>query len=442
MSTLATIDAGLLVNAIASARERVVLVAPAVEETVARAVAAAWARLGADRVTVILDVDAEVLRFGYGTLEGLKILQEAAVAAGQAIGNESGVRLCIVIADDRTFIFSPTPRLLENSPGIGDEPATTTPSANGLVLSRPPETLEAELGVGQGKSSMRTVGLESLKPEQVETLSKDLEVNPPKRFDLARAVNVYNARIRFVELQVAGCRLSGQRASLPPDLVRIAKANPALNRKIQNSIHLLDESDGLISKRPPRSAAPTLPLENDDDFVGPPAPSEGEIFTLREQIANEYLVHVRGGTLIKRFRIPEFEKRVQALRELVATFSKLVSDKLVDRYVATARDLADELLPDVKAAIPVQWVRKLGSSPSDDAVRFRIQDALLTAFGDPETRVRKMRVDVTYKDVTYEMLNDSEFISQISQHYPDLQHIEEYAAIRVQEEFPAAFPNP
>jgi hypothetical protein len=44
--------------------------------------------LGPKNVTVILDVDPEICRIGYGSLEGLEILQKAAAAVGEVVGGE------------------------------------------------------------------------------------------------------------------------------------------------------------------------------------------------------------------------------------------------------------------------------------------------------------------------------------------------------------------
>jgi hypothetical protein len=63
---------------------------------------------------------------------------------GEAIGQESGVRICVCIVDQETFVFSPTPRQLEAPPGDSPpDPQMTLaqPKANGIVLSRPPERL-------------------------------------------------------------------------------------------------------------------------------------------------------------------------------------------------------------------------------------------------------------------------------------------------------------
>jgi hypothetical protein len=252
MPTLQSITDEILIAAVNSARERVVFIAPAVWPPLARAVSDAWRRLGAGGVTAILDVNAEVCRFGFGSMKGLEILQKAATSAGETLGNEPGVRICVLIADQQTFVFSPTPRLLEPSPGEHTDAATTAPKTNGIVLTSPITNLEAEVGVGAGaeKELTRTIGLDPVKPTDVAAVDKELKENPPKPVDLARAVNVYNARIQFVELTVAGCKLSQHTAKLPKHLVHILKENKELEKKISNSIRLLDENDQLITEGP------------------------------------------------------------------------------------------------------------------------------------------------------------------------------------------------
>lgn len=71
-----------LVELISRARTRLVFVAPGATESVAQAIANTWRRLGAEQITVVLDVDPEACRLGYGTLGGLKLQQKAASELG------------------------------------------------------------------------------------------------------------------------------------------------------------------------------------------------------------------------------------------------------------------------------------------------------------------------------------------------------------------------
>jgi len=409
MPSIQSITEQDLLQAIQGAHQRVLYVAPGIWPEVAHSLANAWNQLGAERVTVILDIDAEICRFGYGSIDGLKIVQDAAQALGQAIGHEPGIRICIVIADDQTFIFSPTPRLIESTPDNPTLPGTTAPRANGIVLSSPPPSVEMELGAKPDLLSERTVGMEAVAHADVEAVAQDLKRNPPKSFDVARAVNVYNAAIQFVELKVTGCQLSGHKASLPSALIKVARKNPTLDKKIDKSLRLIEDEDELITNK---------------DL------SQDTIFAERKSIEEEFLIHVTGGTVMDRKRKEEFIKRVGKLQDLIKKFAARVSEKLNDRYLRVAEQLATELLPDVLGDIPKAWAKKLGSFPDEAEVKYRIKDALIQAFGDPDRRINAMKATFVFKDVTYEMLKEPGFGKTISEHFPDLAPLEEYTAAK------------
>lgn len=410
MPSIQPITDDLLIDAIQNATQRVVLIAPGVWPPVANAIAEAWQRLNPEQVTVILDVDPEVCRIGYGSLESIGILQGAATIVGEPIGQEPGVRICVLIADDQTFVFSPTPRQLEDAPGHPSLNSPLPPKANGLVLTRPPESLAEDLGSGLDGILGRRLGLETLNQEKLNAVGKDLERNPAKNFDLSKAVNVYNAKIQFVELTVKGCRLSEHRANLPKHLVHVLKKNPDLSRKIDNSIRLLDSEDGMVT----------------DSNI-----SQESIFKLREAIHDDFLRPVKGvGTVIERAKKALFLERVELLEVEVAQFAENVEATLAARFQATAEQLAGELLEDVLADLPERWRESFGPSPDPDRVRWRIVEDLLRAFGTPHGKVGKMKVAAVFKDATYDMLNDPDFQFQIAEYFPDLPVMEEFKAAR------------
>jgi hypothetical protein len=85
-TSITYVDDNKLIEAIHDAQHRFVFMAPGVSQDIALALTDAWSRLSVDNVTVILDVDPEVCRLGYGTLEGLKTLREAAARAIDVLG--------------------------------------------------------------------------------------------------------------------------------------------------------------------------------------------------------------------------------------------------------------------------------------------------------------------------------------------------------------------
>lgn len=422
MPAIQPITDELLITAIHRASERVVLIAPGVCPPVAEAVAAAWERLGSDRVTVILDVDPEICRIGYGSLDGLQILQNAAAKQGEALGQEPGVRICVFIVDQETFVFSPTPRQLESPPGETSPVSPVTslpPKANGIVLSRPPDQLEGELGCGVEGVAQRKLGLEPLSQEKLKDVTNDLVKNPPKNFDLARAVNVYNARVQFVELRLGGCKLSEHRAQLPKHLIQVLKKNPTLSRKIENSIRLLDSGDDLLT----------------DETL-----SQETLFAHREKIHEKYLRPVKGvGTVIEREKKVEFSKEVATLKAEVEKFAKNVEAELAKRFHQAADQLAKAILDEVIADLPERWRKKLGPFPDPERVRWYVIEDLLKAFGTPDGKVGKMRVETIFKDVTYDMLNDPEFREQMAGHFPDLSLMEQFKAAKERDSTPSNY---
>jgi hypothetical protein len=423
MSAIQTITDDLLIEAIDSASQRVVMIAPGVWPPVAEAVARAWQRLGADRVTVILDVDPEICRIGYGSLDALGILQEAATAAGEALGEEPGIRICIVIVDEQTFVFSPTPRLLEAPAGDPPVAGAPQPKGNGVVLNKPPAKLESQLGSGPAGDSARTLGLEPLKKEKLGEVAKDLKSNPPRSFDLARSVNVYNARIQFVEFHVSGYRVSQHTVTLPKHLVSVARKNKDLSRKIESAVKLLDSEDSLVGRG----------NEGDEagDIYGPENVSQASVEVLRKAIEEKFLWPVKGvGKIIKRSQIDQFEKEVARLEMVLVSFSKVLKLALSDQFRKTADEIADAILPDVINQLPDKWQKQLGPTPNPEHVRFRIIDDLLHSFGDPEKRCGTLKVSCVFKEVTYDMLKDKEFAKIIEEHFHELPLMEEFSAAK------------
>src|SRR5436309_1632414 len=75
------------------ARRSLVVLAPGLTKAVAEAVAERWRILGPDAVSVILDVDAEVCRLGYGEIEALQLLERTASCLGGVLQRQPGIRI-------------------------------------------------------------------------------------------------------------------------------------------------------------------------------------------------------------------------------------------------------------------------------------------------------------------------------------------------------------
>jgi len=67
---------------------------------------------------------------------------------------------------------------------------------------------------------------------------------------------------------------------------------------------------------------------------------------------------------------------------------------------------------------------------SNNMLRKWIDDKLDQVFPSPEEIVSEMRLDVSFKDVTFETLNDTEFIGRLKQAYPGIDWDKPYSDFR------------
>jgi len=79
---------------------RLVFVAPGVQLKVACALADAMDMITLESLHIVLDVDSEVSRLGYGDMAGLELLQTAAAQHGLTVHHHPGIRIGLLIADD------------------------------------------------------------------------------------------------------------------------------------------------------------------------------------------------------------------------------------------------------------------------------------------------------------------------------------------------------
>jgi hypothetical protein len=170
---------------VSCARRRLVVIAPGLSESVAKAIIKKWCELGRDAVQVVLDPDPEVCHLGLGDLAALKMLHETAERMGARIHQQQGLRVGVIVTDETTTIYSPTPRLIE----AGGQPGE---KLNALRFDTPildPAATNAD-------ANLRSLDLhpKPMKRADVQNTTQDLDANPPVKFDLARKVRVFNAR--------------------------------------------------------------------------------------------------------------------------------------------------------------------------------------------------------------------------------------------------------
>lgn len=402
-STITNADDQRLAMLIAQATTRVVFVTPGLSVILAKVIADAWQRLGSAAVTVTLDVDPEVCRLGYGTLDGLKMVREAAAAAGGLVCHQPGLRIGLLIADDRTLVYSPTPLLIEAGSDAPNRP-------NAIELGPPPADVAKDLGLGPRGDRDRRIGLDPVDPRRVEAVERDLEAAPPVKFDLARRVRVFTSRFQFVELEMSGCFISRKRVPIPSTLVGLAR-----KKDVERQFHA--HFDLVQSGR--------LEVKVGDDII-----TERALLDQRRDIEKRYLVSLPSyGTVVLRANKDKLTKAVDELRSRVDAFSKGIKTQLADVITKGCGTVVEALLPAVERNPPDQYTKTLGPTPSRKAIGEMLGDDIARAFGTAEALVKDMQVKLVFKDVAYESLVDKKFIETARKAMPRVEFLhEEYDA--------------
>lgn len=395
------------------AERRLIVLAPGLSVPVARAVAERWQSLGAEAVNVILDVDAQVYRLGYGDAAALDLLEQTAASLGTTLNRHPRVRIGLVIADDATLVYSPTPLLVEANGQRGAEagPQPQPPAPNAIRLGPPPETLERDLGRGPNGVREQTVGLDKAERAAIADVQHDLERNPPQRFDIARQVQVFNAYFEFVEFELLGTHLDRKTVPIPSELLGVVDG--PTRKQLRTSFSIVPPEDALAGKY---------------------------LHKIKQMITRKYLRHIPDhGTVILRTQKDAFLEEVEQLREDVKAFRHQAAETLQEAMDNNRAALVEAMLPTIEQSPPASW-RLAGKAPHAARLRELLEHELASAFGKAEQLLGHMQVRTVFKAVTYESLCDKAFIEKGKQAVPEMQQLHEEfeAALGAEPATPAA----
>lgn len=383
----------MLIRLIARAQRRIVLVAPGIGLPIAMALADRWPVLGAEAVTIVLDVDPEVFRMGYGSIDAVELLERTAAWLGTMLRRQPGARLGLLIVDDDLIVFAPTPLLIEAG---GD---SEQPRPNAIRLGGLPEGLARDLGIGPLGHREQAIGLDKADRARIGEVAADLKALPPQPFDIARALRVFTSRLEFVEFSLKGCMPTRRTLTIPPDLIGLV--DEETRRLLRSSFRLLDGAEGA-------------------DWVH-------QVRRIRDFIARKYLISLPGyGQAI---RTADKRKFIWAVNRLSRMLANIRARRQAEMQATIDERLAllhAALLPAVMASPPLRWRGRLPGFSIEEALR----EALARLAGSARSMLAEARITTAFKGVTYETLRDPAFVKAARRAIPDLP--------RFYEEFDAA----
>lgn len=395
-TAITTVDDAYLCQIIGSVKQRLVFMTPGMSDQVAEAVSKRWSELPADAVNIVVDVDPEVCRMGFGTIEALKKLHDQAKKVGSTIHEQPGVRIALLIADDITLFYAPTPLLIEGGSEVQARP-------NAVKLNLVPTEIAKDMGLKEAGGEP-TVGVQSISPQKMMDTSNDLVKNPPMKFDIARKVRVFNSQIEFVEFELRGHQIGKRKVNIPSDLLGLAKDDKT-KKLLHSSFQLIDDEDAKISGK--------------------------EVSDEKDKIARDFLINLPNfGNVILRSKKDEFEAEVDKLKNKIKSFQKELEAKLQLAIDKNRTSLVNALAPAVITQTPDRWKKFLPSNPSDEDIRQILDCELAEQFGSAEENLKQIDISLIFKGVTYETLNNPEFVKIVKKKMPILKLYEEYDAAK------------
>ncbi|SHJ89870.1 hypothetical protein SAMN05444159_1835 [Bradyrhizobium lablabi] len=382
--TFVTATDGGLINMIKRARTRLALIAPAITTPVAQALAARISDLPALSLTIILDADAEVYRIGYGDPEALEIIRKASKELMFDLREQPGVRIGVVISDDRTMVYAPVSRNVEAG-------STTDEKPNAIMLDgAATENLAVAAGASEGETEIGVTGME---PERVAQMQADLAANPPKPFDLTRRLTVFTSAVEFVDLKVSNYKLSKRRVPLPQEFVGVG--DETLKQRISSQIRA--PFDGIGTQK--------IKLEGEDAEL---LVDEAFIEKERKDIEDTftYVLPKKGRVILKRDRV-DFDKQITRFKQIVMKYRDALKSSVESEREGFRQQMLSEFSERWNANPPNFLKRRSGGNDPD-----RIKGAILDRADELFKRIVSFappEVDLNYKGIVIGDIEDAEF---------------------------------
>ena len=347
--TTATDEA--VVEMIESAQRRLAVIAPGVTIPVARALAGRMTDLPELSLTVILDADAEVYRMGYGEPDALEVIRKASKDSMFDLREQAGIRIGVIIADDRTVVYAPVCRNVEAGSVSPEHPnAVLLDGAATDLLAVASgtscEPLMPEAGADRKLLSSREIGQNALEPDKVKEMKANLEANPPRPFDLTRRLRVFVSEVQFVDLRLTNAILGQKKIKIPPyfsnfkDEQLLKGIEATLKIPIDFEQKLKVKLERAVKKPYSRKSKNKKPKKFEKKRL-----SEADLKSARKDIEHKFLHkwHDRGTVILLKDKAA-FENEVARLISMTEAYQEALKDQFTQHKAKFRMKIVDGFL--------------------------------------------------------------------------------------------------
>ena len=387
---------------IEQAKESVILAAPGLQQNVANALVKTAARLGKEMVIVCLDASEHAIRLGYGEIQSIELLK----ANQLLVQHVEHLRFALIVVDGNGYSFTPNALYLESeaASSLGFNAIKLTADQVREACARLSIAAKA-IAVAQCENDGTKQQLQNIDTDikhqiiedsSVVKISQALKEAPPQAFDVSRQVRVYSAYLQYVEVNMSGAAIQRQKVAIPKILQSVGATNNELEGRLKTSFDLLEKDNTLSSKKLDKKLK-----ELRDAFT----PSLGK---------------THGRVMLKSNKV-FFNQEIELFKKQLEEHAKKVESSLQSDIDESIAKIAKYYLPIVKAKPPLDMRGKLGNHIEDDThVTDWIIRQLNGVFPTANKMISNIYVSIIYKDVTFENLNDKEFLNAVEHAFPDV----------------------
>ena len=404
-----SLDSGRLAHKIAGAEESVCYAAPGILPEPASALAALAERISPQQITVCLDFDERVMRMGFGTLDAVQTLR----SVGIEFRSTPGLRTGLIVIDDAGYIFTPTALYLEadersdmapNAMRLSGDQATEalarlSPAAKAIAVTLAKTEDERE----RIRERVVEVRSERVQDSDFTAVEHSLLEAPPVSFDVARQVRVFDAYFQYVELSLTGAAIQRRRLAIPPRIQKLGSPKD-LEGRLKTTFDLIEKGGRLSSK-----ALENTLNEIRRDFT----PSLGKSH----------------GRVVRKAAKPYLEGRLAEFRGELKAHQENVEKDLQNQLDESRQQIVDYYVPIVVANPPDAMRGRFPKCEQPEATAW-LKGELDRVFPEAKALVQKMRLEVRYKDVTFETLQQDDFLASIKKAFPEIDWEKTYAEFR------------
>lgn len=388
-----------LASLINNARCNVCYAAPGIQMKPAQALVDLVESMGPELIMVFLDVDENVIRMGYGEVEAIEALQKA----GIRVEHIAGLRNGLIVADGKGFSYTPTALFLEReaesyealnamrltSDQAAEAMARLSPASKSIALAQA-DTREKKQAIENAASETTPVPIAK---STLSSIITRLKAAPPVRFDVARQVRVFQPHFQYVELSLTGAAIQRHKLTIPKSIQNIGNQQE-LEGRLKTTFDLIDKNATVSSKA-----------------------LDKELRDIRENLTRS--LGKKHGRIIRKVTLPRLQQRLSELRGKIEAHQKTIEKDLETTLSRSMSMVVDYYLPLVLKDPPDELYGLFGN-PTEEDIRLWLENKLSKAFPTPGELVNNIKLEVNFKDVTFETLNRDDFLESIKLAYSEV----------------------